>query len=188
MHSEHIGKNALKITLTAAELKASGLSQKELLSRDKRTSDLVNALVQRLSREGQLPRGIIGEHLTAEVISAKDNGCIVYVTCETPTPEANIPKYAAAFFSMPPLLRVCSLLYSRHSYSGLAEDVSLWANRAVSLLIFPLSSPNIPLADDIRQYAPVIPLPDHSHEKLSEHFTLILEQNAPEILLRTIKL
>ncbi|MDE7293983.1 MAG: hypothetical protein K2N72_06135 [Oscillospiraceae bacterium] len=195
MRSERIGKNALKITLSGSELKNSGISQKEIFdyssqslsrSRDGKTEELVKALWQRLLRENAFddvcPQSF-GERPTIEIIPAKDKGCVIYITGENPYyPSAGLtpPKYAAVFFSPKPLIKVCTLLCR----SSLSKDSALWANRRSALLTFRLPQKKCDLADDIRELVSVTAINEHIPEAIAEHFSPIIEKNAPEILLK----
>lgn len=197
MRSERIGQNALKITLSGSELKNSGISQKEIYeyssqgsprSRDGKTEELIKALWQRLLRENAFDEAYpcnFGERPTIEIIPAKDKGCVIYITGENPyySPSERLPqKYAAVFLNLAPLIKVCTLLCR----SSLSKDAALWANRRSALLTFRLPQKRSELADDIRESAPVTAIGEHIPERIAEHFSPIIEKNAPEILLKAL--
>ncbi len=200
MRSERIGKNALKITLSGSELKNSGISQKEIIdyssqgllglprSRDGKTEELIKALWYRLLRENafdEICPVSFGERPTIEIIPAKDKGCVIYITGENPCyPPAGPASsaYAAVFFSIAPLVKVCTLLCR----SSLSKDAALWANRRSALLTFWLPQKKCSLADDIREFASITAISEHIPQVIAEHFSQVIEKNAPEILLKAL--
>ncbi|MDE6593983.1 MAG: hypothetical protein K2K57_13105 [Oscillospiraceae bacterium] len=197
MRSERIGKNALKITLSGSELKNSGITQKEIFdyssqgfakSRDGKTEELVKALWQRLLRENAFDEICpcnFGERPTIEIIPAKDKGCVIYITGENPyySPAGLAQSaYAAVFLSIAPLVKVCTLLCR----SSLSKEAALWANRRSALLTFRLPQKKCDLVDDIREFTCVTAISEHIPEAIAEHFSPIIEKNAPEILLKAL--
>ena len=84
---------------------------------------------------------------------------------------------------MTPLVKVCTLLCR----SSLSKDAALWANRRSALLTFRLPQKKSELADDIKEYACITAIGEHIPERIAEHFSPIIEKNAPEILLKAFE-
>ena len=174
MRFERIGRNAVKIIISACEARGAGLSQKRQLftGREGAFMGLIEKIVSSPALDS-LNANFSGK-ISGEIIPSRDGGLVVYI-CTENAPPPSLARYLITVGDIDSLICVCTEL----SMAGLSSpDCALFADKSTARLTARLPREKCPLTDRLRQYASLLPVDEHILTAVSEHFSQIIERNA----------
>lgn len=176
MRVEHIGRSAVKITLSGKELARAGLTVSDIDGKSPLSVMLLSGLIEKIYPGGG------SSQLNIEVFAAKDGGCVLYISDISPSAKAAATvKTIITVYSVDDLVSVCRIV----SKAGICpKNSAVIGEKGRLRLVVGLPADQPALISELLAFSWLENADDHALAHILEHGRVMIPQNAVDIASR----